>query len=80
MLVVAAALLAGFLAGRATAGPSYSVARRVYVVQAGDTVWGIAERFADGDDDPRPYADRLIQDNHVTDALIVPGERLVLPG
>ena len=62
------------LAGRAGAGP----APHPYVVQRGDTVWGIARSLV-GDGDPRPVVDRIVRENHLRDATIVPGERLRLP-
>lgn len=77
--MVMAALLVGFMMGRASAGPDSAPAhRRTYVVRAGDTVWAVATRETSGD--PRPVVDWLIAQNHLTDGLIVPGQRLVLPG
>jgi len=73
-LGVSAALAVGAIAGRAGAGP----ASRTYVVRGGDTVWRIARSLA-GDGDPRPIVDRIIRDNRLHDATIVPGERLRLP-
>jgi len=70
----------GFLAGHATAVTSHpAAARRVYIVRPGDTVWSIAVRIGAPGADPRPLVDRLTALNHVRDAEIVPGERLVLP-
>ncbi len=71
---MAAAIVIGALAGRAGAGP----APHPYVVRRGDTVWGIARSLA-GDGDPRPIVDRIIRDNRLRDATIVPGERLRVP-
>jgi hypothetical protein len=50
----------------------------LYVVQHGDTVWRIAAGLV-GRGDPRPMVDRIVRDNGLRDALIVPGQRLVLP-
>ena len=73
-LALAAALGIGALAGRAGAG----AASRTYVVHRGDTVWAIARSIA-GDGDPRPIVDRIIRDNGLRDATIVPGEHLEIP-
>jgi hypothetical protein len=83
-LVVATAVASGlgFLAGHATAGaerPSRPGAERVYVVNPGDTLWGIAARIAGPEGDPRPIVDALVSRNHIAGAAIVPGERLHLP-
>jgi hypothetical protein len=48
------------------------------VVHRGDTVWAIARSIA-GDGDPRPVVDRIIRDNRLHDATIVPGEHLEIP-
>jgi len=50
---------------------------RVYVVRAGDTLWGIAQRSYAGD--PREGVWRLRERNGLADAVITPGERLVVP-
>ena len=73
-LGLVAALGIGALAGRAGAGP----ASRTYVVHRGDTVWAIARSIA-GNGDPRPIVDRIIRDNRLRDATIVPGEHLEIP-
>ena len=83
-LVVAsiAACGLGFLAGHATAVTSHSAARhhqRVYVVRPGDSLWSIALRIGAKGSDPRPLVYRITSMNHVQDAGIVPGQRLVLP-
>jgi len=82
-LVVSAVAVSGlgFLAGHATAVTSHPAAahHRVYVVRPGDTLWSIALRVAGPGADPRPVVDRLTSLNHVRDAAITPGERLVLP-
>lgn len=74
MLGAAAALGIGALAGNAHAGS----ASRTYVVHRGDTVWSIARSIV-GDGDPRPVVDRIIRDNHLRAAIIVPGDHLELP-
>lgn len=54
------------------------VAMRVYVVRPGDTLWAIAVRQAGPTEDPRPLVDALVRLNHLRDALITPGQRLIL--
>jgi nucleoid-associated protein YgaU len=74
---------AGLLAGHAAAGPNPGAARPVkstrYVVRPGDTIWGIAQRVAGPEADPRPLVDALVALNHVRGGAITPGERLVVP-
>jgi hypothetical protein len=48
------------------------------VVRPGDTIWAIARRQVGPGEDPRPVVDRLIRDNHLKQALISPGQQLVL--
>lgn len=67
------------LAGRAGAGDARAPVRGVYVVQAGDTLWGIARDLVGSEGDPRPVVDSLVRLNQVRDGLIFPGERLLLP-
>ena len=50
---------------------------RIYVVRAGDTLWAIAQRSYAGD--PREGVWRLRERNGLADAVITPGERLVVP-
>ncbi len=49
----------------------------VYVVQPGDTLWSIAAARYSGD--TREGIWKLQRRNHLADATIAPGERLVLP-
>ena len=58
------------VAGR---GARSSAATR-HVVQPGDTLWSVAERFAPGDD-PRPVVDALAAERG--SGPLVPGEVLV---
>ncbi|HVS85230.1 MAG TPA: LysM peptidoglycan-binding domain-containing protein [Gaiellaceae bacterium] len=73
ILFVAAALVVGY-AARTThgAGPE-----RTYVVRPTDTLWSIAQRTYAGD--TREGVWRLEQRNHLQSAVLVPGQRLVLP-
>ncbi len=50
---------------------------QVYVVQPGDTLWSIAAARYSGD--TREGIWKLQRRNHLADATITPGERLVLP-
>ncbi|MGA2036032.1 MAG: LysM domain-containing protein [Acidimicrobiales bacterium] len=81
-LVVALALPWGGAGGHPLATPGSVRAgdplssHDLYVVQAGDTLWTIAQRLAPGSD-PRPVATQLAA--QVGGDTIVPGERLVLP-
>jgi LysM repeat protein len=71
----------GFLAGHATAGASRPTHHPVhlYVVEPGDTLWGIASGVAGPAADPRPVVDALIAGNHLGDADLSPGTVLRLP-
>jgi hypothetical protein len=48
-----------------------------YRVKAGDTLWSIASAEYSGD--PRAAIDRIRSANHLTDATIHAGDRLLLP-
>ena len=63
---------AAFVRPSVGAGPE-----RVYVVRPADTLWTIAARHYAGD--PREAVWRLRERNGLDDAVIVPGQRLVLP-
>lgn len=76
-VLVALGLLIGGPGGSAAAdGPRR--APRAIVVRAGDTLWGIAERYAPEGADPRAYVDALIALNDL-DGTLVAWERLELP-
>ena len=51
---------------------------RRYVVRAGDTLWSVATRTAPHDD-PREVVARLVEDNDLGGATIVPGQVLFVP-
>ncbi|MDQ2983510.1 MAG: LysM peptidoglycan-binding domain-containing protein [Actinomycetota bacterium] len=50
---------------------------RVYVVKPYDTLWSIAAKQYGGD--PRDGVWKLRERNHLDNALVRPGQRLVLP-
>jgi LysM repeat protein len=73
ILFCAAALVVG-LAAHSSSG---AAPKRTYVVKPGDTLWSVADRMYGGD--PRQGIWEIEQRNHLGDATIVPGEKLVLP-
>jgi LysM repeat protein len=77
--ILGTALAVNVVVSAAGAGPADRTRSRVYVVRPGDTVWSIAGREAGPGADPRPLVDRLIRLNDLSDAVILPGQRLVLP-
>jgi LysM repeat protein len=48
-----------------------------HVVLPGETLWGIASAAYGGD--AQSHVDAIARANHLESALIVPGQRLVLP-
>jgi LysM repeat protein len=79
VIALGAALAVDLVALRAAGSAPEHAASRIYVVRPGDTLWGIARRESGPREDPRPLVDRLIRLNRIRDALISPGQRLVLP-
>ena len=66
--------------GTAATGPvsGADAMDRRHRVSDGETVWSIARELA-RDGDPRPIVDAIVELNHLSGALIVPGQRLLLP-
>jgi nucleoid-associated protein YgaU len=67
-------LVAVALAARPSGGTGHE---RVYRVRPYDTLWSIAVSQYGGD--PRDAITRIARRNHIRDALIRPGQRLLLP-
>jgi nucleoid-associated protein YgaU len=81
--VVATALVAVLVsplaAGAVRRGePSAPAAQQVVVVQAGDTLWSIAERVRPGDD-PREVVSEIAMVNGVQPGGLTVGASLVVP-
>jgi LysM domain len=76
-LVVLAVVTATLLAG-GTAPASRPGAPRAVVVHSGDTLWGIAERYAPDGIDKRAYVDALADLNELS-GVPRAGQRIVLP-
>ncbi|HLF68556.1 MAG TPA: LysM peptidoglycan-binding domain-containing protein [Gaiellaceae bacterium] len=72
-VLLAAALLWAVFARDTGAGAH----ARVHTVRSGDTLWAIAVASYPGD--PREGVWRLQQRNGLSDATLVPGQRLVVP-
>lgn len=55
------------------------VSRQTYVVRQGDTLWGIAERLAPGED-PRLLVDAIADANRLSAGRLDVGQTIVIPG
>ena len=80
-LVVLPLLVAGFILASGPGGvstASRSGAPEAVVLQAGQTLWDVAERYAPAGVDPRAYVDAVLEKNGIT-GVPAPGERLDLP-
>ena len=76
LILVVHGLLAPFGGGPLTAPERPGAPASVYVVQPGDTFWGIASRIRPGED-PRPLVAQLVAAHG--SPVLVAGERLRLP-
>jgi LysM repeat protein len=74
ILLAALALIAWAMVARASQGAGPTVR---YTVKPGDTLWSIAVNHYAGD--PRDGIWKVEHRNHLSGAVIQPGERLVLP-
>jgi LysM repeat protein len=74
LLIATVCVIAWAVVARASegAGPSLT-----YTVRPGDTLWSIAAAHYAGD--PRDAIWKIERRNHLSTALISPGQRLVLP-
>jgi hypothetical protein len=83
-VTLAVGLIAGLGAGplghavAAGGGHPVPVARHVYVVRLGDTLWSIARRISPSAD-PRPIVDAIAGSNALAPGSLVPGQTIVLP-
>jgi hypothetical protein len=77
LVLAVGGLLASFRGGPRTASERFGSPASIYVVQPGDTFWDIARRLAPTGD-PRPLVARLVAAHG--SPVLVPGERLALPG
>lgn len=76
LIIAIAGLVLWGIVARASSGAG---PERVYVVKPHDTLWVIASTKT-SISDPRDAVWRIERLNHLVDATIVPGEKLVLPG
>lgn len=74
-ICAAAALIMGY---RAHSKPSVEVFER-YVVQAGDTLSGIARQYTPEAKDYRKLQNAIIRNNELKSVVIYPGDVLLIP-
>ena len=80
--VLAGLLFAAFSLGRVGAEGSTSEQRSattVVTVAPGETLWGVAQRLAPGED-PRPVVEQIRRLNDLESGALRAGQQLVLPG
>ncbi|HLI56901.1 MAG TPA: LysM peptidoglycan-binding domain-containing protein [Actinomycetota bacterium] len=75
---MAAGLLVGMARLPLWAAATHPVTPAVHIVAPGETLWGLAERYAPRED-PRQYIYDLDRINNLKDGPIFPGEKLTLP-
>lgn len=75
-----AGVLIGVLMPRLFAFDSTAPAatQQVHVVGAGETIWGLAQRFAPGEDSRR-FVHEVLELNDLRQPVLFPGQRLLLP-
>jgi Tfp pilus assembly protein FimV len=79
LAVVVASVIGLTLMGGGTAPASRSSAPRAVVVQPGQTLWDVADRYAPEGMDLRAYVDALVGLNDLGTRPPVAGERIRLP-
>ncbi len=80
LLVLVVALVSLFLLLATRVDAVDVEATTVYVVEPGDTLWEIAEGVAERGDDVRSVVGRIRALNGLDQAVIHPGQRLLIPG
>lgn len=75
LLLAVVALVAWAVVARTSEG---APRERMYVVRPYDTLWSIAARTYGGD--VREGVWRLEHRNHLSNATVIPGQRLLIPG
>jgi LysM domain-containing protein len=81
LFVLLCLVIGAFAVGRVSSTAATSATRshaHYVVVRPGESLWAIARR-ALPDSDPRVGVERIIDLNSLTDATVVPGQRLALP-
>ena len=79
ILVTALIMAVGFFSSNALASGKSAKTHFTYVtVHAGQTLWGLAESHAKGQD-PRDWIQSLVELNNLTSNQLQPGQRLALP-
>lgn len=80
LVVLLTAIVVGFLllasSVNADSGPEPAVE---YVVRSGDTLWSLAARHGDPEDDPRLMIHHIRRLNGMTSSSITPGRVLLIP-
>jgi len=78
LVLMAVAGLALARGARAASEPAAEVVVATHVVLPGETLWGIAQEVAPGDD-PRDTVARIVEFNAMTSPTVRAGQRLALP-
>lgn len=80
LVVLLTAIVMGFLllasSVNADAGPEPTVE---YLVRPGDSLWSLAARHGDPEDDPRVMIHHIRRLNGITSSAISPGQVLLIP-
>ncbi len=50
-----------------------------YIVRNNDTVWKVAENFNSNNVDIRTFVDLIIEENHISNSKLIPGEKIKIP-